>query len=285
MTPRELLRQAACRLREAGVPDPEVDGALLLSHLTGQPPLALRLDSEHPLPDDVLDDFQSLLAQRLRRVPLQYLTGEVSFLGQVFHVDSRVLIPRPETELLAERAIAALRGFPAPASALDLCCGSGCLGLSLALAVPTAQVTLTDLSPAALDVARANAARSGAQASFLQGDLFAPVAGRRYHMIVSNPPYIPTAECAGLQAEVRQEPAMALDGGADGMAFYRRIAAEALAHLHPGGTLLLEVGWDQGEAVRRLLAEAGFQHTAAHLDWQNIPRMVEGHAPEAKEHE
>lgn len=284
MTPRELLRQAAHRLREAGIPDPDVDGALLLSHLTGRPPLELRLDGEHPLREDVLAGFHSLLAQRLRRVPLQYLTGEVSFLGQVFHVDSRVLIPRPETELLAERAIAALRRYPAPASALDLCCGSGCLGVSLALAVPTALVELTDLSPDALAVAEANARRLGARAAFHQGDLFAPVAARRFHVIVSNPPYIPTAACAELQAEVRREPAMALDGGADGLAFYRRIASEALAHLHPGGTLLLEVGWDQGEAVRRLLAEAGFRPTAVYPDMQNIPRMVEGRAPEVKEH-
>lgn len=281
MTPRELLRQATAQLRAAGVPDPEVDGALLLSHLTGRAPLELRLDIDTSLSEDTQAQFGALLAQRLRRVPLQYLTGEASFLGRVFHVDERVLIPRPETELLAERAIAALRRFLAPATALDLCCGSGCLGVSLALEVPDAQVELADLSPDALDVARENARLLHAEVSAWQGDLFEAVAGRRYHVIVSNPPYIPAEECHHLQAEVLREPAMALDGGADGLDFYRRIAAEAAAHLHPGGVLLLEVGWGQGEAVRQLLVEAGLTHTVVYPDFQNIPRMVEGRAPEA----
>lgn len=280
MTPRELLRQAAGQLRQAGIPDPEVDGALLLSHLTGRAPLALRLDSDHPLPQDTEAQFNALLARRLRREPLQYLTGEACFLGRVFHVDGRVLIPRPETELLAERAIAALRCFPAPASALDLCCGSGCLGITMALEAPGAQVELADLSLDALAVARENALRLHAEVNLHQGDLFDAVAEQRYHVIVSNPPYIPAGECPQLQAEVLQEPRMALDGGADGLSFYRRIAAEACAHLHPGGVLLLEVGWNQGEAVRQLLAEAGLARTAVHPDFQNIPRMVEGHAPE-----
>lgn len=275
MTPRELLLQTTAAFRQAGIPDPEVDGALLLSHLTGKTPLMLRLDNDTQLADDVVERFLALREKRLQRVPLQYLTGEAYFLGQLFHVDERVLIPRPETELLVERAIAALQRFPAP-TAVDLCCGSGCIGVSMKLGVPQASVTLTDYSPDALTVARENARRLGAEVAFCQGDLFAPVEGT-FDVIVSNPPYIPAADCLTLQEEVRQEPLMALDGGADGLDFYRRIAAEAPAHLNKGGVLLLEIGWDQGDSVPALLQEAGFTDVQAHEDFQGIRRMVEGH--------
>lgn len=275
MTPRELLLKTAALFREVEIPDPDVDGALLLSHLTGKAPLILRLDNDTQLADDVVERFLALREKRLQRVPLQYLTGEAYFLGQLFHVDERVLIPRPETELLVERAIAVLRRFPAP-TAIDLCCGSGCIGVSMKLNVPQASVTLTDYSPDALSVARENARRLGAEVIFCQGDLFAPVEGT-FDVIVSNPPYIPAADCLTLQEEVRQEPLMALDGGADGLDFYRRIAAEAPAHLNKGGVLLLEIGWDQGDSVPALLQEAGFTDVQAHEDFQGIRRMVEGH--------
>ena len=275
MTPRELLLQTAALFREGGIPDPQVDGALLLSHLTGKGPLDLRLDNDTHLADDVVARFLALREKRLQRVPLQYLTGEAYFLGQLFHVDERVLIPRPETELLVERAIAALQRFPVP-TALDLCCGSGCIGVSMKLNVPQACVTLTDFSPDALAVARENARRLGAEVAFLQGDLFAPVEGR-FDVIVSNPPYIPAADCLTLQEEVRQEPLLALDGGADGLDFYRRIAREAPLHLKDGGVLLLEIGWDQGDSVPALLREAGFDNVQAHEDFAGIRRMVEGH--------
>lgn len=274
MTPRQLLLETAALFRAAGIPDPEVDGALLLSHLTGRAPLSLRLDTDTILADDVLARFLALREKRLRRVPLQYLTGEASFLGQVFRVDERVLIPRPETEMLVERAVAALAGRTSP-RVLDLCCGSGCIGVSVKLARPDAQVTLTDASEGALSVARENARRLGAQADFRLGDLFAPVEGT-FDAILSNPPYIPAADCLTLQEEVRREPLMALDGGADGLDFYRRIAAEAPSRLTDGGVLLMEIGWDQGESVPALLRQAGFAEVRAHEDFQGILRVVEG---------
>ncbi|MGN1021787.1 MAG: peptide chain release factor N(5)-glutamine methyltransferase [Aristaeellaceae bacterium] len=274
MTPRQLIRETAAQFRQAGIPDPEVDSAALLSHVTGRPPLMLRLDTDTALTDTELAAFGALRQRRLQRIPLQYLTHEQPFLGHSFYVDERVLIPRPETELLAERVIGALRAMDAPA-ALDLCCGSGCIGISAALAVPGARVHAADLSPDALAVTRRNAEALGASVTLHQGDLFDAVAGLRFDLIVSNPPYIPADECARLQAEVLREPVMALDGGADGLDFYRRIAREAPAHLTAGGMVFLEVGWDQADAVCALLREAGFREATAHEDLQGILRMVE----------
>ena len=280
MTPRELIRRAAASLARAGVPDPMIDASLLLAHVTGRPALELRLDMDTDLSAEALTAFDALCARRMRRVPLQYLTHEQDFLGRTFYVDERVLIPRPETGLLAERAIDALRSVPDDqAAALDLCCGSGCLCVSLALACPQAMVHGADLSPDALAVSRRNADALGAQVVFHQGDLFDAVAGLRFDVIVSNPPYIPRADCEELQAEVLLEPHMALDGGADGLDFYRRIALHAHEHLNPGGTVLLEVGYDQGETVRDMMASAGFVFTAVHPDLAGIPRMVEAHLP------
>ena len=249
MNPRALLKATASAFRNAGIPDPEVDAALLLSHVTGQPPLSLRLDMTTVLSADVLTRFDVLVSRRLTRQPLQYLLNTQPFLGRDFYVDERVLIPRPETELLAERAIAALREHPHPI-ALDLCCGSG-----------------------ALAVTAKNAELLGASVTLHQGDLFAAVPEIAFDVIVSNPPYIPSADCLTLQEEVRREPMMALDGGTDGLNFYRRIASDAPKFLRPGGVLLLEVGFDQAEAVMALLAD--FADVQAHEDYQHIPRMIE----------
>ena len=275
MTPRELLRLMAAELRDAGVPDAEVDASLLLSHITGQNSMNLRLDSwsQVSLADE--EKLRALCEKRKTRTPLQYLTGVQSFLGRDFLVDERVLIPRPETELLAERAIAALRMRPSPA-ALDMCCGSGCLAVSMALGAPTADVHAADLSEGALAVTKRNAERLHAKVTLHQGDLFGSIPeGMRFDVIVSNPPYIPAADCLELQEEVRREPLMALDGGADGYDFYRRIAAEAPRFLKDGGVLLLEVGFDQGQDVMALCREAGFREVMAHEDYQHIDRMVE----------
>ncbi len=272
MNPRALLKATASAFRDAGIPDPEVDAALLLSHVTGQPPLSLRLDMTTALPDDVLTRFDALVSRRLTRQPLQYLLHTQPFLGRDFYVDERVLIPRPETELLAERAIAALREHPHPI-ALDLCCGSGALAVSMALEVPGAQVHAADLSPDALAVTAKNAELLGASVTLHQGDLFVAVPTIAFDVIVSNPPYIPSADCLTLQEEVRREPMMALDGGTDGLNFYRRIASDAPKFLRPGGVLLLEVGFDQAEAVMALLAD--FADVQAHEDYQHIPRMIE----------
>ncbi len=275
MSPRELIRLMAAEMEAAGVPDALTDAALLLSHITGQNPMNLRLDSWSQVSFEDESKLRALCEKRKARTPLQYLTGVQSFLGRDFHVDERVLIPRPETELLAERAITILRANRGTA-ALDLCCGSGCIGISLALACPDADVHAADLSVDALAVTKLNAERLGARLTLHRGDLLDAVPVRPlYDLIVSNPPYIPSAECLELQEEVRREPIMALDGGADGLDIYRRIAQEAPARLAPGGTLLMEVGAGQARDVMALCQAAGLIPVAIHEDYQHIERMVE----------
>ena len=273
MTPRALLRETAERFRNAGIPDPETDGALLLSFLTGQPPLSLRLDTDTELSPDIMDAFRAMADRRCAREPLQYIIGETPFFGRTFFTDCRVLIPRPETEQLCAWALEVLSSSGS-CDVLDLCCGSGCIGLTLAAENPSFRVTLADISSGALEVAALNAARLGLCVSFRQGDLTEGLSGLSFDCIVSNPPYIPSAECRLLQPEVLREPASALDGGADGMDFYRRIVAEVPAVLRPGGLLLMELGYGEAEKVSALLVSAGFSVTEIRKDFSGIPRMI-----------
>ncbi len=276
MTPRALILHFARQFESAGVPDPALDASLLLAHVTGREAFSLRLDDWHEVDAADAAACAALCQRRMAREPLQYITGEQYFCGRRFAVDSRVLIPRPETELLAERAVAALRKFSPEARLLDLCCGSGAIGVTAALDVRNARVWLADLSPDALAAAERNAVALDASVTLRQGDLFAAVAGEQFHVVVSNPPYISTVDCKTLQEEVRREPLLALDGGADGLDFYRRISREASEHLLPGGVLLLEVGAGQAEVVAALLEGAGLTDLAIHEDYQHIARMVEG---------
>ena len=273
MTPAVLLRETAARFRAAGVPDPETDASLLLSFLIGQPPLALRLDTETALSDTVLESYAALAARREAREPLQYITGEAPFCGHLFFVDPRVLIPRPETEELCAWA---LERMPAslPCRVLDLCCGSGCIGITLAAARPAWEITLSDCSSDALDVSALNASRFAPGVTLHQGDLTEGFPDASFDLIVSNPPYIPSAECTVLQPEVLREPMLALDGGPDGLLFYRRILAGAARVLAPGGRLMFEIGFGEAEAVAALLAAAGFSDTEVRADFAGTPRMI-----------
>ena len=275
MNPRELIRATEASFRFAGIPDPEYDSSVLLSHLTGRSPLSLRLDEDTVLDADTLARFDSLRERRLQREPLQYILEEAPFCGRLFYVDPRVLIPRPETELLFEWALEILAGKTCP-KILDLCCGSGCLGISLKLSIPSATVLASDLSGDALDVARLNASRLNADIGFVQGDLFAAVTDHDFDLIVSNPPYISTDECRALQPEITHEPHCALDGGTDGLAFYRRICRDAPCHLVPGGSLLMELGDGESAQVSSLVKEAGFTAVEIRNDYQSLPRMICG---------
>ena len=262
MTQRQWLEQARTRLEAHGCPDPAVDAEWLLEAELGTlenpaPPRERHLE----LTESQASRLEELLLRRCAGEPVQHITKIAWFYGYPFHVDPRALIPRADTENLVEAAEQFLRRRAAeqpqrPLTALDLCTGSGAIGLSLAKRLPCLLATLTDLSPDALAVARLNAGRLGVRAEFLPGDLFAPVTGRRFDLIACNPPYIPSAELAGLQREVQREPALALDGGEDGLDFYRRIAAAVDDHLLPGGGVFLEVGIGQAQAVLALLQAA-----------------------------
>lgn len=269
-TCRDALRAASGMLAQAGVPDPAVDAAFLLSHVTSTPHLLLRAEGWRELTQSQLDAYQALIDRRCRREPLQYILGTAQFMGVTLRAQPGALIPRNDTETLCEQALARMQGRE---RVLDLCTGTGALAIAIALRFPGAQVTAADISADALDVARQNIADTGARVTLRQGDLFAAAAGERFDIIVSNPPYITAEEMADLQPEVCREPALALYGGLDGLDFYRRIAREAPDYLSPGGWLLLEIGSAQAEAVSALLAER-FEALAVYPDMQGLPRAV-----------
>ena len=259
----------------AGIPDPEFDSAALLASLCGRNPLSLRLDMETEIDQETEGRYRSLCARRIRREPLQYITGESRFCGYSFAVTPSVLIPRPETELLCEWAV---EKIPVDASPriLDLCCGSGCIGITLKLRIPSSAVYMSDLSSAAADVARRNAERLSADVSVGTGDLFENIRDRNFDLIISNPPYIPENECSLLQEEVKKEPLTALDGGNDGLDFYRRICREAPDYLRRGGILMFELGDGQHSAVGKMMEESGFQSVEIRKDFRQISRMISG---------
>lgn len=275
MTIKQALTQAREQLAQAGVPDPDIDAELMLSHVLDQSRLMLRLNGQTELTTEQEQRFSMLLLSRASRKPLQYLLGEQYFYGLRFQVDERVLIPRQETEELCECGIAHLRSLNRNnLSVLDLCTGSGAIAVTIKHECPSASITASDLSTDALSLASLNARANGAEITFVQGDLWFPLEGMQFDLILSNPPYIPTQDCAELQQEVLQEPVMALDGGADGLNFYRRIAQEAPAHLTQDGFIAVEVGIHQAKDVAALFAQAGLSDVSIQTDLCGVERIV-----------
>ena len=252
MTIREVLKAATARLEAAGVPNPDYDAAVMLGHVLSEDALMLRASSWKEMPQQKLEGYEAIIARREAREPMQYILGSTGFMGLEFHVEPGVLIPRPDTEILCEEA---LRRLAPGARVLDIGTGSGVLAVSIAKLGKDAQVTAVDVSDTALAIAAGNAEKNGANVRFVRSDCFAALAGEKFDMIVSNPPYINSEEMAQLMPEVCQEPELALFGGEDGLDFYRRISREAGAYLHDGGCLLFEIGWQQKDAVSDLLRE------------------------------
>lgn len=250
MTIREALRAATARLEQADVPDADVDASYLLASVLKEDTLAMRINGHRALTEEQEKAFDALCDRRAAREPLQYILGETEFMGLTFHVEPGVLIPRADTETLVEKA---LKVMPPNARVLDIGTGSGAIAVSLARLGQAARVTAVDVSDKALEIARKNAENNGADVEFVKSDCFSALQGRKYDMIVSNPPYISDEEMQTLMPEVRQEPELALFGGGDGLDFYRRISREALEHLNEGGFLLFEIGWLQKDAVSALM--------------------------------
>lgn len=279
---RDALLLAVQFLRRAGIPQPRLEAELLLAHVLEESTLRVITHDERPLTPAQWETYQQVVRQRGSGYPLQYITGRQEFMSLMFKVTPQVLIPRSDTEVLVETVLALKGDFAGrPCRILDVGTGSGAIAVSLAFYWPEAQVTAVDLSPGALAVARENARRHGVQVEWVQGDGLTPflAAGRQFDLIVSNPPYIPSPQLSSLQREVQHEPALALDGGPDGLRFYRRLAGEAPGCLAPGGYLALEIGWDQGEAVKVLLLAAGFQAVTVHPDYAGRDRVVTGRWP------
>ncbi len=274
------LGNAAARLASGPHPDrARRDAESLLLHSTGLSRSGLLAHDTDELPPAQAAAFDALLARRLRGEPIQQMTGTAEFYGLPFRVTPDVLIPRPETEHLVERAISLATPFAAP-RILDIGTGSGVIAVALAHTLPHAAVSAVDLSPAALAVARDNAARNEVRVRFLEGDLLAPVVAEQFDLIASNPPYVPETDRPTLAVEVRDfEPALALFAGPDGLTVYRRLIPQAFAALVPGGWLLLEIGFGQRDAIDALLAAAGFASIAFTPDLQGIPRVAEARRP------
>jgi len=279
----EVIQRSAAFLEKRGVSAPRLQVELLLAHVLKMPRMNLYLNFERALSVPEADTLRELVRRRGQREPLQYITGSTSFCGLELAVSPHVLVPRPETELLAERAWNFLGQLPAsvPARALDLGTGSGCLAIALAIHAPRARVDAIDLSGDALNTACQNAARHGVaeRIDFHQGDGFAALKREsRFDLIVSNPPYIATAEIQTLEPEVRDhEPRMALDGGPDGLDFYRRIAAEAGAFLRPGGRVMLELNDNGASSVGKIFAQNGWKVEAIEQDYNRHQRIFIAH--------
>jgi release factor glutamine methyltransferase len=273
----DLLRWTTEYLKEKGIPEPRLTTELLLAGALGLRRLDLYLQYERPLRDEELAEFKRRLQRRVRREPLQYIEGRVSFRELTLLVDRRVLIPRPETEVLVGEVLAWASGGDGM-TALDIGTGSGAIALSLALEGGFAAVVATDISRDALDVAGENLALAAPPVTveLREGAAYEPVAGERFDVIVSNPPYIGLVEEAGLEPEVREwEPRAALFAGGDGLDVIREIVGGAPQHLRTGGLLALEIGAGQAEAVARLVrATPGMGEPRVRRDLAGRDRIV-----------
>ena len=282
-TIRKVLTWTTQHFDKKGVDAPRLTTEVLLAHVLKTTRVRLYVDLDRPMEKEELAAFRALIARRIAGEPTQYLTGVREFYNRPFKVDARVLIPRPETELLVEAALHALPK-DGPGAALDVCTGSGCIAISLAAERPQATVTATDLSPDACALARENAQALGVaeRVRVLEGSLYAPLPpDALFQVVVSNPPYIASGEIAGLSAEVRREPRMALDGGPDGLVLLRQVITGARRVLAPGGLLALEIGETQGAAVQALLQAAGYENARVEKDLERRERLAFGTQPVA----
>ncbi|WP_300158231.1 peptide chain release factor N(5)-glutamine methyltransferase [Solidesulfovibrio sp.] len=282
-TVREILGKTEGYLKERGVDAPRLSAQLLLAQALGMDRLGLVLAMDRPLTPEELDAYRPLVARRGKGEPVAYLLGEREFFGFDFKVTPDTLIPRPETELVVERA---LELFPQGALSrfADLGTGSGCLAVTLAVKFPRARGLALDKSPGALAVARENAARHGVadRLDFVEADFAAlPETAGGYELVVSNPPYVSVAEYRECSREVRDfEPSTALVPGETGLEAVPVVARAAFSRLAPGGRLLVEIGWKQGPGASALLAEAGFADVAVRRDLAGCDRVVEGRKPD-----
>ncbi len=277
---RDILKMGENMLTKAGVPDPRVDAEALFCYALHMTKEELFMSWPEVLQDEQCEHYLNVLEVRAGGMPAQYITGETEFMGLPFEVNESVLIPRQDTEILVETALEIIKesGNKKP-KILDLCTGSGAIAVAMALRCGGAAVAACDVSEAAVEVAKRNAARNKVKVAFSVGDLFDPYKGRfgnkKFDFILSNPPYIPTDVIPTLQREVKDhEPMLALDGGPTGLDFYRIILAGAPAFLREGGRLILEIGHDQADAVRELARDADFADCEIRRDLAGHDRIA-----------
>ncbi|MBQ9765258.1 MAG: peptide chain release factor N(5)-glutamine methyltransferase [Lachnospiraceae bacterium] len=277
MTLKELFEKGKTTLKDITY-EYETDAWLLLERVTGCTRFQYLTYPDTEIGSDKCDEYMAMLAKRVRHIPLQHIIGSQEFMGLEFKVNEHVLIPRQDTECLVEEAIRQLgkvnSNCEADAKVLDMCTGSGCIIISIAKNVQLKKAVAVDISKEALDVARVNALYNEADICFVQSNLFENVEDEKYDMIVSNPPYIESEVIEGLMPEVKEhEPRIALDGGEDGLIFYRKIIEDAKQYLVSGGYLIFEIGHNQREAVCNLFCENGYVDVKAMKDLAGLDRV------------
>ena len=271
LTLKEALAKAVDKLQQMEVPDADIDAWYLLSYVTGLDRAAFFLHGDEPMAEPDMIRYRDLVTKRGERIPLQHLTGEQEFMGLDFHVNEHVLIPRQDTECLVERVLPYVDGK----RVLDVCTGSGCIAIAITKLGKPFIVHGVDIFEEALAVARQNATELNASIELFAGDLMTRMDGQ-YDVIVSNPPYISPSVIEGLMPEVRlHEPMLALDGGQDGLEFYRRIAGQAVTRLAPNGRLFLEIGCEQAAAVAEILQKQGYREVQVFQDLAGKDRIVQ----------
>lgn len=272
---REALKEGEERLIGAGISEGKYDAWALMEFAFDMEKSYYFLHEDDRIEEEQLEKYRKLIAEREKRIPLQQILGSAWFMGYEFYVNDQVLIPRFDTEILVEEAGKRLKPGM---QILDLCTGSGCILLSLLAEHKNLQIkgTGADISSRALAVAKENRKRLNVQADFVESNLFSEIRGS-YHMITSNPPYIATGEIEKLMPEVRDhEPHLALDGKEDGLYFYRKIVEQAPSYLEPDGWLCLEIGYDQGEALKRMMEQSGYENIQIVKDLAGLDRVVTG---------
>lgn len=276
LTIGELLARTATFFKNKEIDQPRLTAEVLLCHVVGLERIQLYVRFDQPMEESEVDRYRDMVKKRIEGLPVAYILEEKEFMGHSFKVTPAVLVPRPDTEFLVEAGIRYLKEIEEPRF-LDICTGSGAILLSVLKEVENAKGIGTDLSPEALKIAKENSLRLevGDRAGFLLGDLLEPVGDRKVHGIFSNPPYIPTKDMAGLQVEVKKEPMMALDGGIDGLDFYRRLLTQAEKHLLPNGFLFMEVGIHQAQPVTEIAETLGWKTLEKPIcDYGGIERVV-----------
>lgn len=288
VTAAQLIKLGTEELKGSSIDTPQLDAEVLLCYLLNIERIQLHIYPEREIAQEICQKFWEVVEKRKKQVPVQYLTNRQEFMGLDFYVDQRVLIPRGDTEILVEEVLSLYRQglYSDNVKLLDLGTGSGAIGLSLAKLIDRSQVTLVDISADALEVAQINADLIGVsnKVEFYHGDLFEALKGDRAHMnfhfVLSNPPYISRRVIETLSPQVKEyEPYNALDGGEDGLDFYRKIVERAMEFILPGGWLVVEIGFDQGPAVKELLEARGFHAVEIIRDLAGLDRVVKGTKP------
>ncbi|MFO7610929.1 MAG: peptide chain release factor N(5)-glutamine methyltransferase [Clostridia bacterium] len=274
----ELLSDASYILKDHGISNPYNEALILLSFALGCEKSRLFAHSDENVPEEMREVFSGYVDKRKKRVPVVYITGKAWFMSLEFEIEPGILIPRPETEGLVEEILNQAAFYNQDSvKLLDMCCGSGCIGISAAYYEKNITADLVDINPACVQASLKNTAKHnlGERVTVTESDLFTGVKGKAYDIIASNPPYIPSDQIAGLDDDVRlYEPLSALDGGRDGLDFYKKLAEEAKRHLAPLGHIILEAGIGQSEKIVGLLESGGFDSISIKNDLQGIPRII-----------